>query len=281
VIPRATRQERIYRSLLHLYPTELRARFSDEMVQLFGDQLRDARTGGLPAGAAMTWLRTLGDLAVTAASERLRRDRTVAHSLAASPSTSSRVLGLVGVVGGAVLLAAFVVDIAPGLNVLRLVFFNLGAMAIVLAVHRRQASAAPRMALLAAVPALVSNAWYLAMVLLAVGRPQPPLGDSDFRLVWFFAGAAMWLTDAAFGLVTLRVGVVARWAALPVAIGSVLAFTGMDRLELTSPSNPTIFQPLSLAGIALNGIGWILLGLDVAIRRRPSDTQPQGIRPGA
>src|SRR2546426_2672068 len=64
---------------------------------------------------------TLGDLAVTAASERLRRDRTVAHSLAASPSTSSRVLGLVWVVGGAVLLAAFVVDIAPGLNVLRLV----------------------------------------------------------------------------------------------------------------------------------------------------------------
>ena len=281
MIPRATRQQRIYRGLLRFYPTEFRARFSDEMVQLFGDQLRDVRTGGVPAGAARTWLRTLGDLAVTAASERLRRDRTVAHSLATSPSTSSRVLGLVGVLGGVVLLAAFVVDIAPDLNALRLVLFNAGAMAIVVAVHRRQASAAPRLALLAAVPAFVANAWYLVMVLLAVGRPQPPLGDSDFRLVWFFAGAAMWLTDAAFGLVTLRLGVVARWAALALAIGSVLAFTGMDRLELTSPGNPTIFGPLSLVGIALNGIGWIVLGLDVAMRRRPSETPPQGVRPGA
>jgi hypothetical protein len=281
VIPRATRQERIYRGLLRLYPAEFRARFSDEMAQLFGDQLRDARIGAAPTGAARTWLRTLGDLAVTAASERLRRDRTVAHSLATSPSTSSRVLGLVGILGGAVLLAAFVIDIAPGLNVLRLVLFNLGAMAIVLAVHRRQASAAPTLALLAAVPALVANAWYLAMVLLSIGRPQPPLGDSDFRLVMFFAGAAMWLTDAAFGLVTLRLGVVARWAALALAIGSVLAFTGMDRLELTSPSNPTIFQPLSLVGIALNGIGWILLGLDLAIRRRVLPIQAQEVRPGA
>jgi len=281
VIPRATRQERIYRGLLRFYPAEFRARFADEMVQLFGDQLRDARTGGIPAGPARTWLRTLGDLAATAASERLRRDRIVAHSLATSPSTSSRVLGLVGVLGGAVLLAAFVVDIAPDLNVLRLVLFNAGAMAIVLAVNRRQASAAPAAALLVAVPTFVANAWYLSMVFLSIGRPQPPLGDSDFRLVWFFAGAAMWLTDAAFGLVTLRLGVVARWAALALAIGSVLAFTGMDRLGLTSPSDPTIFGPLSLAGIALNGIGWIVLGLDVAIRRRPSETQQQEVRPGA
>jgi len=183
----------MYRRLLNLYPAEFRARFSDEMVQLFGDQLRDAHSGHVPAGAMKTWLRALGDLAVTAASEHARRDRTVAHSLALSPSMSSRVLGLAGIVGGAVLLAAFVVDIAPGLNVLRLVLFNVGAMAIVVAVHRRQVTAAPAAALLVAVPTFVANAWYLAMVLLSIGRPQPPLGDSDFRLVMFFAGLAMWL----------------------------------------------------------------------------------------
>jgi hypothetical protein len=271
----------MYRWLLRLNPVGFRARFSDEMVQLFGDQLREARLSRVPAGAARTWLRTLGDLAVTAASEHSRRDRTVAHSLATSPSTSSRVLGLVGVLGGAVLLAAFVVDIAPDLNVFRLVLFNAGAMAIVLAVHRRQAWAGPRLALLAAVPAFLANAWYLGMVLLAVGRPQPPLEDSDFRLVWFFAGVAMWLTDAAFGLVSLRLGVVTRWGALALTIGSVLAITGIDRLGLTSTANPTIFGSLSLAGVVLNGIGWILLGLDVALRWRPSETQPQEVRPGA
>jgi hypothetical protein len=59
----------------------------------------------------------------------------------------------------------------------------------------------------------------------------------------------------------LHLGVVWRWAALALAIGSLLAILGMDRLELTSPSNPTIFGPLALTGVALNGIAWILLGL--------------------
>lgn len=278
VIPRTSGHERVYRGLVRLYPAEFRARFADEMVQLFSDQLRDARTGGAQAGAARTWLRTLGDLAVTAASEHARRDRTVAHSLSASPSTSSRVLGLVGILGGAVLLAAFLVDIAPDFNVLRIVLFNVGAMAIVIAVHRRQASAAPALALLGAVPALLANAWYLAMVALATGRPQPLAGD--FGLVFFAAGAAMWLTDGAFGLVTLRLNVVARWGALALAIGSVLALTGIDRLELTSSANPTIFGPLSQVGLALSGLGWILLGLDLATRRRASEAQPREVRPG-
>jgi hypothetical protein len=42
----------------------------------------------------------------------------------------------------------------------------------------------------------------------------------------------------------------------------------MDRLELTSPGSPTVFGPLALTGIALNGLGWILLGIDLA-RRAP------------
>jgi hypothetical protein len=198
----------------------------------------------------------------------------VAHTFAISPSTSSRLLGVAGILGGAVLLAAFVVEFAPGLNDLRIVLFNLGAMAVVVGVHRRQASAAPGLALLGVVPAFLANAWYVAMVLLAIGRPNPFGGD--FGLVYFAAGLALWLTDAWFGLVTLRLGVVTRWGALALAIGSILAITGIDRLGLTSSANPTIFGPLSLVGIALNGIGWILLGLDVATHGRAT-TQPQAI----
>lgn len=201
----------------------------------------------------------------------------MAHSLATSPSTSSRVLGLVGILGGAVLLAAFVVDIAPELNNVRLVLFNGGAMAIVIAVHRRQASVAPTLAMLAAVPALLANAWYLAMVVLATSRPEPFHGD--FGLVFFFAGVAMWLTDAGFGLVTLRLGVVARWGAVALAIGSVLAFTGMDRLGLVTGPFATFFQPLALAGVALVGLGWILLGLDVATRRGAVAAPSRDVRP--
>jgi hypothetical protein len=196
----------------------------------------------------------------------------VAHTFATSPSTSSRLLGVAGILGGVVLLAAFVIDIAPGLNNLRLVLFNAGAIAVVIGVHRRQASAAPGLALLGAVPAFLANAWYVAMVLLAIGRPNPFGGD--FGVVFFAASLALWAADAWFGLVTVRLGVVTQWGAVALAMGSILALTGIDRLELTSPANPTIFGPLSLVGIALNGIGWILLGLDVATHGRAT-TQPR------
>ena len=275
MIPPDGGHARVYRRLLRFYPAAFRARFADEMVQLFSDQLRDARSDGAPTAAAGTWLRTIGDLVTTAASEQLRRDRTVAHSLSsAPPSTSSRLLGLAGILGGAVLLVVFIVDISPELNAARIYLFLVGAMAIVIGVHRRQASVAPLLALLGAVPALLTNAWYVVMMILATDRPQPFAGD--FGFVFFAAAVAMSLTGATFGLVTLRLGVVTRWGALALAIGSILAVTGIDRLGLTS----TIFGPLSQVGIVLSGIGWILLGLDVATRRRPSKAQPQKVQSG-
>ena len=267
---------RIYRRFLAVYPREFRARYADEMVQLFGDQLRDARLGGAPGGIVRTWLRALRDLAVTAASEHGGKDRTLAHSLAGPPSASSRMLGLVGIVGGLVLVAAFLPNLpwTRDLFQLRLVLFNAGAIAIVLAVHRRQASASARASLAAAVPAILANAWYLAMVILSIGRPQPPEGDPEFRLVMFFAGVALWWADAAFGLVTWRIGVVTRWGALAIAIGSILAFSGVDRLELVRGELAWLFIPASLVGIALNGLGWILLGIDVAFRHRRAPATP-------
>lgn len=170
-------------------------------------------------------------------------------------------LGLAGILGGVVLLAVFVADIPPELNPIRLVLYNAGAMAIVVGVHRRQAAAAPRLALAAAVPALLANAWYLVMVVLAAGREPPFAGD--FGLGMFWAAVVMWWADAWFGLVTGRLRVVGRLGGFVLAVGSVLAFTGIDRLGLTSPANPTIFGPLALTGIALNGVGWVLLGVEL------------------
>jgi len=267
---------RIYRRLLALYPPEFRARYADEMVQLFVDQLRDARLEGAPGGTTRTWLRTLRDLVSTAASERSRRNRTVAHSLTPPPSGSSRILGLLGILGGLVLVAAFLPNLPWGweLTSLRLVMFNAGAIAIAVTVHRRQAAVSRRASLAVAIPVIVANAWYLAMVILSIGRPQPPQGDPDFRLVWFVAGAAMWLTDAAFGVVSWRLAAVTRWGALALAIGSILAFTGMDRLELVRGDLAWLFVPAALVGVALNGVGWILLGVDIAFRPGRSPAAP-------
>lgn len=192
-----------------------------------------------------------------------------------SPDRAGLLAAVLGIVGGAALLAAFI----PGLPwsteafQLRLVLFNAGAMAIAWAVSRRQ-DAGDSLSRGVATAAILANAWYLAMVVLSIGRPQVPEPDPDFRLVGFFAGAAMWLADAAFGAVALRDRTVARAAALALAIGSVLAFTGIDRLELVSGELGWLFTPAALAGVALNGVAWILIGIEL-VRRHG------GVAPGA
>lgn len=182
-----------------------------------------------------------------------------------APSIATRALGVVGIMGGLGLLAAFVVEIPSALNSARLVLFCAGAIAIALATYGRHAAVSGRLALAATMPLIVANGWYIAWILLALGRERPFAGD--FGMVGFWAGLAFWLADAWFGIVVLRLGVLWRWAALSLVVGSLAAIVGMDRLELTSQANPTIFTPIALTGVALNGIAWVLLGLEIAVPR--------------
>lgn len=265
--------ERVYRGLLRLYPLEFRARFGDEMVQLFGDQLRDARTGRAatgPAGAFQVWLRTLSDLARTVASEHLRGDRTMAHSLTEPPSIPTRALGVIGVLGGVALVLAFIPNL-PWIwdfVAVRLVLFTVGAIAIGLAVYRAGALGSGRPSMTVAGAVIIANAWYLVMVIAGIGRPQFPEADPEFRLIAFYAGVAMWLTDAVFGYVIWRVGNMARWIGLALAVGSVFALTGMDRFELVRGDLGWFWTPAAMVGVGLNGLAWIALGIAVATRRR-------------
>jgi hypothetical protein len=73
----------------------------------------------------------------------------------------------------------------------------------------------------------------------------------------------------------------AEWGALTLAVGSLLAFLGMDRLELVSGELAWLIAPAALLGVALNGIGWILLGIDVAFRRRAPAPDRDASRPTA
>jgi hypothetical protein len=106
------------------------------MVQLFRDQLRDE-------GALTAWVQAIPDLVTTSISERRRRNRTVAQSLTVAPTPVSRVLGLLGVIGGILLLSGFVgafMD-SPDLSASRIALFNIGAIAVAIAVHGRQSGA--------------------------------------------------------------------------------------------------------------------------------------------
>lgn len=175
---------------------------------------------------------------------------------------AGRPLGLLGVLGGSVLLAAFAMPIP--LNFLRLLLFNIGAAAVAVGVYLQYS----RVGLVGVVPVVLANTWYAAMVLVALGIAEPL--DDGFGLVFFMAGTAMWLTDAWFGaalLANARDNWSTRLGGFALLVGSLLAFTGLDRLGLTADGYEVIFIPLALAGIFLNGCGWILLGGWLAYRR--------------
>jgi hypothetical protein len=174
----------------------------------------------------------------------------------APPTAAARALGAAGVLGGLVLLAAFVLDIRPDINWIRLVLFNVGAIAVGIALVRRAAT--PRTAVaLTASAVVLANAVHLGMTVISLGVERPFAGD--FGLVFFLITAAMWLFDAAFGAVLasrrdLTAGLGGRLGAIALAVGSLLAIIGMDRLGLVSPDHDSIFKTLALVGIFLNGL---------------------------
>jgi hypothetical protein len=261
--------ERVYRALLRLYPEPFRTRFADELVQLSGDLLRDARERrGGRGDVAATWLRLLLDLALTVPAEHLEQ-RRVARSLSRPASAATKALGVLGVAGGLILVSAFVFFIPGTFNAIRLVLFNLGAIAIAIAVYRQLPAPAGRAALVPAALVIVANAWHLVMVIVGIGRPQPPQADVDFRLVMFYAGLLMWATDGVFGLVVARLGGLARLGGAALLLGG-FAIVGMDRLGLIHQGEDSLASVVALSGVALNGIGWIVLGIVVATRRRPT-----------
>jgi hypothetical protein len=207
---------------------------------------------------------------MSALSERRRQDRAVAHSLA-SPSALNRVLGAIGILGGFVLVAALI----PGspwswvVFNLRLVLFELGAIAVVVAVHGLQAARGRWLSLGAGTVCILANAWHMVMSIIFVTRPQPPDPDPEFRPLYALAANAMWVSNIAFGLVALRLGVVSRSGTIVLTIGSLLAAMGVDG-NLSHKLAETL-APLTVAGVAMVGIAWILLGIEVATRRRAGD----------
>ena len=260
--PRGT-SVRVYRWLIRFYPAAFRERFGDEMVQLFGDERRAVGSNGAKGGIAGLWWRTLVDLAITAGSERLD-----AHRALPPPPRWIRILGLLGVAGGALLAAAFVPSLpwTQELFNLRLVLFNLGAIAVAIAVHRRQAPAGRSLSIAGTVPVVLANAWYLVLMLLEWTDPNPYDG---FGIEVVYAATALWAADLWFGLVAARLNAVTRWGGIAVALGAGLTSLGMGHLGLVDGPYGAFFGPAALVGIGLLGFGWIILGIDVAFRRGP------------
>ncbi len=68
----ASRAEKLYRSLLLLYPASFRHAYEHEMLQTFRDCYRDTLQHEGVAGLAHLWNLVLRDLVVTACSENVQ-----------------------------------------------------------------------------------------------------------------------------------------------------------------------------------------------------------------
>lgn len=274
------RSERLYAGFLHLYPSGFRARYADEMIVLFGDQMRDARASGR-GGLAMAWIRTSFDIGSSAIGEHLRRDRVMAQSLATfEPTRGMRLLGLIGLIGGVLLLWAFL-SFDPFLgrvaNTVRLILFALGGAAVAIAFHGRQARVAPRLAFAAAGAVVGSGTLYAALVVLALWVDSPFSGV--FGTLTFWSSGALWVSAAAYGVAMLRIGEAWRGMSRPLAvatrigasalIGGALAWVGDDRLGLVdSVAYGQLWSTVALASVFLVGLGWVVLGSVMAIGAR-------------
>jgi hypothetical protein len=269
---RPSLSERAYGALLHLYPAGFHARYRAEMIVLFGDQLRDAEAGRGTGGVAATWIRTLIDLARSAVGEHMRRDGTVAQSLATfQPTRSMRWLGLFGMLGAFLLLWAFIsfnpfAD--PAVNNIRLILFALAGAAISLAFYRRQAHVAPSLALLTTAAVVIGGTWSAVVTLLSGQVERPFIGS--FGLIGLFANILLWVAPAVWSIGMLHTGAAWQGATrtmrivtklgLAILVGSIVAWLGDDRLGLVDSLWGEMWQAIALSGVAMNGVGLVILG---------------------
>ena len=286
-VPGNGRSERLYAGLMRAYPTRFRARYEDELLVLFRDQLRDARTADRAGSIAILWIQTMRDLVSSALGEHLRKDRTMAQSLTTfEPTRTMRLLGLVGLVGGILLLWAFI-SFEPFVtleaNTIRLLTFSLGGAAVATAFYGRQARVAPSVALVTSGAVVVGGVVYAILIVVAQWVDSPFSGT--FGTIHFWSNAALWISPAVYGAAMLRIGAawqgMARWLGVATRLGaiallgSVFAWTGDDRLGLVDSEDfGELWSRIALTGVILNGIGWVILGAVLtfgkASARRPA-----------
>jgi len=206
----------------------------------------------------------------------------MATSLATfEPTRTMRLLGIVGVVGGVLLLWAYIswAPFAAGSNnTVRLVLFALAGASVGLAFHRRQSAVAPRLALVATSAIVVAGLWYAASNILALNAPRSWVGVGG--VLYSLSSLSIWLSAALYGVISLRTGAAwrgmtrsfaapARIAVLFLVVGGPLAALGDDRWGLTRhEAYGELITQATLLGVFLTGAGWALLGVVLVVGGR-------------
>lgn len=195
-----------------------------------------------------------------------------------APTRWMRAAGVIAVVGGLLILWAFV-SWNPfddrDLNSVRLLLFWSGGAVVALAYHERQIAARPLLGRTAGGAVVLFGGWNALWVLLARSVDSPFSGG--FGFVGFVAGFSGWFAASVYGAAMLASSGawrgMDRWAAITLRLAAALlvpagvaATFGMDRLGL-SRSEPfgELFGDLGALGVGGVALAWVLMGLVLVV----------------
>ncbi len=254
--------ERIYRTLLMLYPADYRRAYGALMVQVFRDVSRDRYQQQGMVGMVLWWCTTLLDLSLTV----IEQWRKVRFGMA--KATFIQLAGSLLVLGGALSgLAAFsqlqpddhytyygiyqvlMWAYAPGS-----LFIGLGCISLALRYGQERRTLSQWTLYGSGIGSLV----------MGVGVVATSIQDSLWT-IWFVSGVVYTVSLTLFGLIHLRQPTLPVFRALPLQMGAawLMLLLGILRTETQAVNNALAF--LIFLGM---GLGWLAIGLAMQRQQR-------------
>ena len=249
----------LFRALLTLYPRSFRQRFGSEMTQVFQDSSRAALTNGGSRQMAVLWMTAFLDLIATAFVERITEEYHM------SVSSSGRVAGLLGAIGGAIWLVGVLFLIFTSddpsayqqwIAVVALVMMTIGVIGLYLRSGWGSAGG------------VIIALLFLGYLLMTVGLSLLAMSPDDSGNGWTLSLMSLLMTmtcGAAFGIYASRQRWGRPWTLILAVIGVVnfvvtipLAF-GLGGAEIGSTN--TFSSALEFAFFGSIGLYALILGL--------------------
>jgi hypothetical protein len=249
--------QRVYRTLLILYPVEYRREYGALMAQVFRDMCRDTYRARGTTGIVLWWCTTLLDLALTAFEQR-RKAGIPMHTVSLF---LRRVSGVLLIAGGLLLCIASAAELQPGMNyplrgIYQVFGFLFGPAIVLLALgtiglalkYQHSAGSLGRLGLYGAVGGVLVIVAYMIIVLIT---------RTEHLWNMFLGGFLLHATGLiVFGLTALKAHPLPRGNWLPILIG----VTPFLMLIYNPKPNGVDTEWENIAAYILMGVGYAALG---------------------
>jgi hypothetical protein len=272
--------ERLYGTLLYLYPKKFRAAYGQQMRLTFRDACRVAYSRSGAGGLLALWLPTLLDLFKSALEERAHRGEIT--------MSKERVMALTGpltIVVGALMLVGPISDLVqlvrPPYTEALWEFFHFRTATVSLAVmlpafigtwlrYKESAGGLGRLGLVLNVAGCVTfclalSADFLLDVLQLLEHPTGPNYAMAASIVSILFGHSL------FGIDALRYKLLPRWNAMPLLVGLTTPLLGVLSVIIASALRIDRYQAeLTIAPLqsSIAGACWVLMGMAMLGQRQ-------------